>query len=577
MIRTSVLFALLFGVVLVRGTAGVCATADASDSQPARLTIGNGRAWHFPNGQWNEAEDGIISPPDEPNLHSRAFYTADEYTDLTAEFEFNGNYRETGTGAAALIFRAKDANHCCMVYFPWGGQQLRAKHFWAQVMKVEGDGYLRSIRSAWVPGVPSETDRWYKVRVEVKGPAIQVWVDGRHALTVADDTYKSGAVGLAGYGWYFFRNIEISGKASPLQHWNSDEEIPVHHFTVGLDSQNMPSGCVAPNGDVLLAAGNQLVRSIDKGRTWGAPETLPEKLGTVTDYGNTMFCTSKRRLIAQLWRDREPSGKPEPEILISESTDNGHTWSDPAPSQVATGWPELPARLVCYGPLLETADGTLLRFLLGGVGEESKFTDVRTWGATHCKAYAIRSTDGGATWSAAIELDRPSWSGVPRGELPGSLDFTEPTGVAMGDKITVLIRPVYSPYMWQCWSEDAGASWDAASRATFPGYAQSMIRTQSGAIVCSHRYPQYAVNVSYDNGLNWDEGTIIDYPVWGMGCMIEVEADVVLCTYMNAQRNLPLLAQLFRVRPKGIEPQLLSPNTAVVESSVRGAVAVDAK
>jgi hypothetical protein len=147
----------------------------------------------------------------------------------------------------------------------------------------------------------------------------------------------------------------------------------------------------------------------------------------------------------------------------------------------------------------------------------------------------------------------------------------------MGDKITVLIRPVYSPYMWQCWSEDAGASWDAASRATFPGYAQSMIRTQSGAIVCSHRYPQYAVNVSYDNGLNWDEGTIIDYPVWGMGCMIEVEADVVLCTYMNAQRNLPLLAQLFRVRPKGIEPQLLSPNTAVVESSVRGAVAVDAK
>ena len=552
--QTSVYFVLLFGAVLVAGTAGVCDADDGNSSRRTRLTIGDGAAWHFLNGSWNEDEDGVISPPNEPNLHSRAFYTADEYTDLTAEFEFNGNYRETGTGAAALIFRAKDANHFYMLYFPWGGQQLRAKHFWAQVMKVEGDGYLRSIKSVWAPGVPSETDRWYKVRLEVKGPMIQVWVDGRHALEVVDDTYTSGAVGLAGYGWYFFRNIEISGNKSPLANWDSSQTIPVHHFTIGLDSQNMPSGCVAPNGDVLVAAGNQLVRSKDKGRTWAEPETLPETLGTVTDYGNTIFCTSKGRLIAQLWRNRETAGKPVPEIQISESTDNGGSWSDPAPSQVAAGWPELPATLTCYGPLVETADGTLLRFLLGGAREESKFTDVRTWGATHCKAYAIRSTDGGATWSAAIELDQPSWSGETRGAFPGSLDFTEPTGVAIGNQVAVLIRPVYSPYMWQCWSEDAGATWDAASRATFPGYAQSMIRTRSGAIVCSHRYPQYAVNVSYDNALNWDEGTISDYPAWAMGCMVEVEPDVVLCTHMNAQRSMPLLAQLFRVTPKGIEP-----------------------
>jgi len=52
---------------------------------------------------------------------------------------------------------------------------------------------------------------------------------------------------------------------------------------------------------------------------------------------------------------------------------------------------------------------------------------------------------------------------------------------------------------------------------------------------------------------NWDEGTIIDYPAWAMGCMVEVEPDVVLCTYMNAQRDQPLLAQLFRVTPEGIK------------------------
>ena len=126
--------------------------------------------------------------------------------------------------------------------------------------------------------------------------------------------------------------------------------------------------------------------------------------------------------------------------------------------------------------------------------------------------------------------------------------------MVIGNKVTVLIRPVYSPYMWQCWSYDNGATWDAAVRATFPGYAQSMVRTKSGAILCAHRYPHHSVNISYDDGLHWDAGTVIDFPAWAMGCMIEVEPDVVLCTYMNAQRSQPLLAQLIQVTPKGIKP-----------------------
>ena len=238
--RTGVLLALVLGALVVAGPARVCEAA--GDAEPAKLELGDGSKWHLLTGPWTEDEKGVIRPPDKMNLHSRAFHTADEYTDLTAEFEFNGSYRETGTGAAAMIFRAQDVNHFYMVYIPWGGQQLRAKHFWAQVMKVEGDGYLRAIKSVWVPGVPSETERWYKVRLEVKGSTIQVWVDGRHALRVTDDTYKRGAVGLAGYGWYFFRNVKVSGKRAPLKSWDREQKIPVHHFTVGLSSENMPSG-----------------------------------------------------------------------------------------------------------------------------------------------------------------------------------------------------------------------------------------------------------------------------------------------------------------------------------------------
>ncbi|HQH53007.1 MAG TPA: exo-alpha-sialidase [Candidatus Hydrogenedentes bacterium] len=511
--------------------------------------------WRFSGEPWTQDEEGVIRPPDKRNLHSRAFWTGQAYADLEVEFEFNGDYRETGTGSAGILLRSQDVNHAYLVYFPWGGQQLRAKHFWAAVATIDGDAYLRHLAAEWVPGVPSETDRWYSVRVAAQGPSIDVWVDGRRAVHVEDDTYSSGLVGLAGYGWYRFRNIRAAGTPVQAQPWNAEAAIPSHAFTIGLSSEEMPSACIAPDGDVLIAAGSRLVRSKDKGRTWQAPETLPESLGKVTDYGNTMFATPDGRLMVMVYHPQAETGNPVPGILMSESPDNGATWTEPVPSTVAPEWPAVPKNLVPYGPVTLNNDGVLMRFLLGGAMDEgATFTDVRSWSATHCKAYVIRSADSGATWSAPIELDRPSWTNAERGTIPGSLDLTEPTAVVMGQTVTALIRPVYSPYMWQCWSYDGGATWDAASRATFPGYAQSMAKTASGALVCAHRYPHYAVNVSRDGGLHWDAGTVIDYAAWAMGTITEVEPNLVLCTYMNAERSMPLLAQLVRVLPDRLEP-----------------------
>jgi len=168
-------------------------TAEMTAANSTQLAIGDGSGWSFPVGEWTEDEAGVISPPDERNLHSRSFYTAEGYKDLTAEFEFKGSYGTRGQGSAGLILRAADAGHFYFVYFPWKGQQLRAKHFWAAIAKVEGDGYLRNLKAVWVPGVPSETDRWYKVRVEAQGPEIRVWVDGRFALSVTDETYMLSA------------------------------------------------------------------------------------------------------------------------------------------------------------------------------------------------------------------------------------------------------------------------------------------------------------------------------------------------------------------------------------------------
>ncbi len=519
------------------------------------LRIDGKASWGFPLGDWTQGEDGVIRPPDERALHSRAFYLDQSYDDFEAEFEFNQNYRETGTGTTGFMLRAQDANHFYFVHFPWGGQQLRATHFWAVISKVDGDGYIRNIAAQWVPGVPSEVNRWYRARVVAKGPEIQVWVDGHKALQVRDTTYQSGRVGLAGYGWYYLRNVQVRGTGVKPAPWDDALKVPSHAFTIGLSSENMPSACIAPNGDVLVAADSQLVRSKDKGRTWQPPETLPEKLGVITDYGNCIYSDGTGRVRAMVHKARKITEGPTPEIAMAESLDNGVTWSDPVPATVAEGWPEIPKSLTPYGPMVVGKDGVLMRFLLGGAGTGTEhFKNVVTWSSIHCKAYVIRSTDGGENWSAAIEIDRPSWCNAARGTIPGSLDLTEPTGVVMGDTVTALVRPIYSPYMWQCWSRDGGATWDAASRATFPGYAQSMARTASGAIVCAHRYPLYSANISRDDGLHWDAGTVIDYPAWAMGTMLEVEPDLLFCTYMGSERSKPLLAQLVRVTPTRIEP-----------------------
>lgn len=79
-------------------------------------------------------------------------------------------------------------------------------------------------------------------------------------------------------------------------------------------------------------------------------------------------------------------------------------------------------------------------------------------------------------------------------------------------------------------------------------------------IACAHRFPLYSINTSLDDGVNWDEGTVIDYPVWAMGAMLEVEPDVMLVIYRAAMRDQPLRAQLIEI--KRTDPRILPGSSA---------------
>jgi hypothetical protein len=537
-------FAITIVALWLLGCAAIAGRAQTMD-----LKIGDGKDWAFINGAWHEDETGRIDCPDARDTHFLAFYLPHAFSDVTAEFDLMTSYRETGSGDAGIILRASDANHYYWIRFPWCGQQLRAKHFWAAISAVDESGYIRNLAFAMIPGVPSETDRWYNVRVECAGSQIRVWVDGRRGPAVTDSRFARGRVGFAGYGGFALRNVRVSGNPQPAEPWDANVQPPRNWFHPAPNlagGQNMPSICRTPKGDLLLAIPSEkatfLVRSTDNGRTWGEAQELPASL-----HGGVVHCTKNGRLMIQVY-NTDPRG-----ILTAESTDDGRTWFEPAPAELAGTWPADPPKLSPYGPLLELADGTLVRLLLGGMtGNQGK--NVVQWGSIHCQAFAIRSTDGGKTWSAPANLDRPSWTGQAAGTIDGSLDLTEPVAAVLDTgRILCYIRPIYSPTMWETFSDDGGQTWTSARRGAFPGYAPCMVRTTSGVLLVAHRFPGHSINVSRDNGVTWDEGTTVDFPVWAMGCMFEVEPEVVLFVYMDANRQY-LRAQRIRVTAQGLEP-----------------------
>jgi len=117
-----------------------------------------------------------------------------------------------------------------------------------------------------------------------------------------------------------------------------------------------------------------------------------------------------------------------------------------------------------------------------------------------------------------------------------------------------LIRPIYSPWRWETWSDDGGVTWGPCIRGAFPGYATpNMLKTTSGAILVAHRMPSLTIHCSLDDGVTFDQGTMIDSGLWCMGSMIEVEPDPVLYAYMDSFESL-MRAQFIRVTATGLEP-----------------------
>lgn len=537
-----------------------------------RMTIGDGTGWEFSNGRWTDGPDGALVPVDGPREDAGAalqgyrfaFFRGLVANGLSARFRF----RQAAHSDVGLIFRAAGRSRFHVVHFPCCGQAHRAQHFWAAVSRIDGDGYLRTVKLAMVQRVDSYAGPWHEASVRVSGGRARVVVDGRGSFEADGLESSTGAVGLLLFNGAEVRGVEVegegdgagaawSGAPDPAPNWF--HPVPTREF----GSWQKPLDLVrTPGGDLLLSfAGNEgygtvprfhLVRSPDGGRTWSRPEFWWSREDEWNGGHRALHVFPDGKLRCVVFEAGLSA------IDLQETDDDGRSWREARAARIG----ELPPRTkLNLGPQVfcNLRDGSTLLFAYGGRDEKEENSSIYTWGSTHCQAFASRSADCGLTWSTPVSVDgtRDPASGRP---VDGNLDLTEVCAAQAADgAVVALVRPVYSPWMWETWSDDGGASWGPCVRGPFPGYAApNMLRTASGTLLVAHRLPGLTVNASRDGGASWDTGTMIDSSIWAMGSMLEVAPELVLYVSFDSFESL-MRAQFFRVTGRGIEPAGRSP------------------
>ena len=547
------------------------------DTPQTPLTIA-GNDWHFVNGKWQDGQGESLIVPKELlrsdgyslQGHHYAFAKNICLRDVRIRFEFR-LMPHTDIG---LILRATDESHFYLLHFPNCGQASRSQHFWAALSKMDGSGYLRRIKMEMVRRVPSNSGLWLCADVTLSGNKISVCIDKNGRFEAQDETYCGpGHIGIhcfscGGFSQPEIRNVTIEAQPAASSVWNDKVRQPKNWFCPCPDTAygnwQKPLDLVClPDGELLLnyVAVDQatekwtglLSRSADGGRTWSSPET-PDILQVNDEwYPSRVHMTPGQRLICLIPTDND--------YLTAESKDAGRTWSKPVPVAIGPAPAQLGELILGPQAFLNLADGSMVLFCYGHI--DSKYSDLfssansvadQTWGSGHAQAFTCRSTDDGHTWSSLANIDNPGCDAQGK-QYEGNLDLTEICGVQLSNgRIMALIRPVYSPWMWETWSQDGGTTWGPCVRGPFPGYATpNMLRTASGAILVAHRLPGLTIHCSFDDGRSWDQGTMIDSAVWVMGTMAEVEPNLVLYVYWDSFESL-MRAQFIRVLPSRIEP-----------------------
>jgi hypothetical protein len=248
-----------------------------------------------------------------------------------------------------------------------------------------------------------------------------------------------------------------------------------------------------------------VTHSLDEGHTWEAALVMApfdpecgEQDPSITELADGMMMINFFRWRVVPAEEKDRLGYPARQQYdgswsdvegpwVLRSWDRGATW-EPMPVQVDSS--PLP-RAGTSDAVLELPDGTLLMGIYGA-----------DYGSGVCRAYVVRSTDGGATW------DRPAL--VARD--PGNrISFEEPALARREDGALVAILRSGEPgdyqYLHQAVSHDDGYTWTDLCQTPMWGHPAHLLSLSDGRLVCTYGYrrPPYGIRacVSDDGGRSW--------------------------------------------------------------------------
>jgi hypothetical protein len=273
---------------------------------------------------------------------------------------------------------------------------------------------------------------------------------------------------------------------------------------------------------------NMLIRSRDQGRTWSAPQAVPDYRFSGTECAGLTVLRTGKVLLSQ-WRfDWYPLG-------LARGLEEQSQLS--YPRQFMQGWLASPEHDV--GHLADVPPEELAPWVRGGgaafvhVSEdhgESFPVTVPVATAPYCGGYgmrsaaelddgtlvlllsdvpeyrqvfAVRSLDGGSSWQPPLQ--------VAAGPAHA---FEEPAVVACGRRhLVAVLRDNVSRLLHQVESQDGGLSWSAPRCLGISGYPAHLLRLDDGRLLLTYgfRQPDYGIRavISADNGANWNTGDAI--------------------------------------------------------------------
>lgn len=259
--------------------------------------------------------------------------------------------------------------------------------------------------------------------------------------------------------------------------------------------------------------------SSDEGRTWTPAFTLYD--GPDDDRDPSITQLRDGRLLCTYFslRAKEDGTWDGLGSFLVVSSDAGKTWS--APQQVSAGY-------YCSSPVRELADGTLVLGLYRENGSDAN-------GAV------TRSTDGGKTWSAAINIDN------------GGLRLDAETDViALKDGRLYAAQRTEKESMRYATSADNGLTWSVSTPMGFPGHAPYLYRAPGGAIVCAHRLPQTSLHYSLDECATWSEALLVDDVIGSYPSLVTLKDGNALIVYYEEGEGSSIRARKFSVGKDGV-------------------------